>query len=101
MDFDRLHIGETGGPFSVRMKEHQRAVMTGDMKSANAVHRGQEGHLVDRGNARILDRERNWCRRKIKGSLYIKRHKNFNLDSGFSLSHVWDPPVVPSTDSNI
>ena len=94
LDCDRTYIGETGRPFSVRMKEHQRAVMTGDMKNANAVHSGRD-------NVRILDREQNWYRRKIEESLYIRKHKNFNLDSGFSLSHVWDPLVVPSTDSNI
>ena len=29
-------------------------------------------------NARILDREQNWYRRKIKESLYIRGRKNFN-----------------------
>ena len=36
--------------FSVRMKEHQRAAMTRDIRNANAVHSGREGHWIDWGN---------------------------------------------------
>ena len=37
-DCDKSYIGETGRPFTVRMKEYQRAVRHEDMKNAKAVH---------------------------------------------------------------
>ena len=50
LDCDRTHIGETGRSFSMRMKEHQRAMMTGDMKNAYAVHSRGEGYRIDWDN---------------------------------------------------
>ena len=92
-DCDKPYIGETGRPFAVRMKEHQRAVKHEDMKNANAVHSIQKSHSIDWDNARIIDREQKWKKRRIKESLYIRMKENYNLDSGITLSHVWDPLI--------
>ena len=92
-DCDKSYIGETGRPFAVRMKEHQRAVKHEDMKNANAVHSIQKSHSIDWDNARIIDREQKWKKRRIKESLYIRMKENYNLDSGITLSHVWDPLI--------
>ena len=50
-------------------------------------------HSIDWENARIIDREQNWKKRRIKESLYIRNKDNYNLDSGLALSHVWDPLI--------
>ena len=96
-DCSLSYIGETGRPLNVRIKEHQRAVRNGDMKNAIAVLSEKETHRIDWDNAKILEKEQNWKRRKLKESLHIRRHHNFNLDQGFSLSHVWDPLIGQSS----
>ena len=37
-----------------------------DMKNANDVHSVKESHSIDWENARIIDREQNWKKRRIK-----------------------------------
>ena len=63
------------------MKEHSRAVKNEDMKNANASHSVKESHSIDWEYARIIDREQNWKKRRIKESLYIRSKDNYNLDS--------------------
>ena len=92
-DCEKSYIGETGRPFIVRMNEHRCAVKTEDMRNANAVHSIKESHSIAWENARIIDREQNWKKRRIKESLYIRNKDNYNLDSGLALSHVWDPLI--------
>ena len=53
------YIGETGRPFTVRMKEHRRAVKNEDMRNTNAAHSVKEDHSIDWENAKIIDREQN------------------------------------------
>ena len=89
MDCDWVYIGETGHPFHIRLKEHQRAVFQGDRRNANAVHHMEEDHEMDWEKARVLTREEDWKKRKIKESIHIRSRKTFNLDMGFLLSPVW------------
>ena len=65
------------------------------MKNANAAHSVKESHSIDWENARIIDREQNWKKRRIKESLYIRSKDNYNLklDSGLALSQVWNPLI--------
>ena len=69
VDCDHVYIGETGRPFHVRLKEHQRAVTQGDRRNANA---------------------------KILESIHIKSNSTFNLDSGFPLDQIWTDLISPS-----
>ena len=66
MDCDWVYIGETGHPFHIRLKEHQRAVFQGDRRNANAVHHMEEDHEMDWEKARVLTREEDWKKRKSK-----------------------------------
>ena len=52
---DCAYVGQTKKLFGVRLKEHQRAVFTGDSeKSALAEHALRTGHDIDWNNATIL-----------------------------------------------
>ena len=96
VDCDHVYIGETGRPFHVRLKEHQRAVTQGDRRNANAVHHMNTGHTIDWNNAKILRREERWKERKILESIHIKSNSTFNLDSGFPLDQIWTDLISPS-----
>ena len=96
VDCDNIYIGETGRPFHVRLKEHQRAVTQGDRRNANAVHHMDKDHRIDWNNAKIVKREEKWKERKILESIYIKSNSTFNLDSGFPLDQIWTDLITPS-----
>ena len=44
---DEVYVGETGRPLKTRITEHKRAVSTGDVRNANAVHCMKTNHSMD------------------------------------------------------
>ena len=87
---DEVYVGETGRPLKTRITEHKRAVSTGDVRNANAVHCMKTNHCMDWNAAGVVDRASRWRERRIKESVYIRKRKTFNMDSGFPLSPVWN-----------
>ena len=84
---DEVYIGETGRPLKSRISKHKRAVATGDVRNA---HWMKTSHNMDWGSAHVVDRSNRWRERRIKESVYIRTRKTYNLDSGSSLSPVWN-----------
>ena len=95
---NEVYIGETGRPLKTRISEHKRAVGTGDVRNANAVHWMRTGHSMDWGAAAVLDRASRWRERKVKESVYIKSRKTYNMGLGFPLSPVWNSLIRPSKE---
>ena len=60
-----------------------------NLRSAIAEHCHSLGHRPDFDSFRVLDRERDWARRKIKESVYIMQHRTFNRDDGWKLGRLW------------
>ena len=79
-------IGETGRNLGVRFKEHtSRKGVDSSVKE----HIREHGHECRIEEVKVLDREDNWLRRKIKEAIYINRNKpELNRDQGLEL-----PPV--------
>ena len=89
-DCSEVYIGETGRPSKTRITEHRRAVNQMDTKNANAVHSDVLNHRINWDRSKVIDREKRWKERKIKEGIHIRRHRTYNLDSGYPLSPVWD-----------
>ena len=85
-----VYTGETGRPLKTRIVEHRRAVDKKDMKNANAVHNDVMNHQINWTEAEVVDREERTKERRIRESIQIRRHRTYNLDSGYPLSPVWD-----------
>ncbi|XP_072046224.1 uncharacterized protein [Amphiura filiformis] len=104
---DKSYVGETGRPFGVRIKEHQKdsetlkdtkftrsnrkASTTEQHKSAITDHIAQENHVINWEEASILDKDSNATSRRIREAIQIRRKgaKTINRDDGaYSLSHV-------------
>jgi len=62
-------------------------------KSAIAKHAiGQNHHIhIDFDQSEVQMTEDRFWPRKIKEALLIKRHSNFNQDTGLALSDIWNP----------
>ena len=72
--------GETGRTLKVKMAEHKRAGM-GDINNGLAVHSLKTGHPIEWSQARVVEREENWYRRRIKEALKIQQCQvRMNLD---------------------
>ena len=56
------------------------------------------GHSMDWGAAAVVDRASRWRERKVKESVYIKSRKTYNMDSGFTLSPVWNSLIGPNEE---
>ena len=94
-----MYIGETKRPLSIRFKEHcklDKPIGVGDHCNAN-------GHSVSMDNLRVLDREQDWLKRKVKEAIHIKqRAPSMNRDQGYQLPPIYGqiiprpPPPEPN-----
>ena len=78
-DDDTLHtyIEETKRSLSVRFKEHCKL----DQPTGVGVHCNATGHSVSMDNLRVLDREQDWLKRKVKEAIHVKqRAPSMNRD---------------------
>ena len=86
---EHTYIGETGRNMGVRFKEHTTRKNT---NSAVKEHLEATNHRCSMENVKILEREENWYKRKIKEAIMIQRHQpTLNRDKGLEL-----PPVYSS-----
>ena len=82
-DCHHNYIGETGRNMGVRFKEH--TIRKGTV-SAVKEHLEGSRHSCSLEDVRILDREEDWYRRKIKEAIMIERHHpTLNRDKGLEL----------------
>ena len=88
-DCDAVYVGETGRKARVRKAEHDKCLSNCDVKSAIAQHALELDHRPDKESFRIVLKEKNWFRRRVKESLMISSLKNFNRDSGLELKGKW------------
>ena len=86
---NHTYIGETGRNMGVRFKEHTTRKNT---NSAVKEHLEATNHRCSMENVKILEREENWYKRKVKEAIMIQRHQpTLNRDKGLEL-----PPVYSS-----
>ena len=86
-DCDAHYIGETARNLSTRFKEHTARK---GINSAVKDHLDSTGHKCCMEDIKILDREDNWHRRKIKEAIMIQRHNpSLNRDKGLELAPVY------------
>ena len=72
--------GETKRPLGKRFKEHTNlTIPTGVGDHCNAT-----GHSVSLDNTKVLTREPQWTKRKVKEDIYIKRNSpSMNREQGY------------------
>jgi hypothetical protein len=84
---NRLYIGETARSLDKRLDEHRKTTT-----SAVNEHVKDTGHKIDWEGVKVIGKEDNWAKRKIKEAIAIRKNKpSLNRDQGWDL-----PPIFCS-----
>jgi hypothetical protein len=87
-DCNENYVGETGRNLGVRFKEHTTRKNT---NSAIKEHLTDSGHKCSWDDVKILDKEENWFRRRIKEAIQIQKLRpSLNRDMGHELAPVYN-----------
>ena len=93
-DQDPAHgyIGEIKRPLGKRFKEHiNLTIPTGVGDHCNAT-----GHFVSLDNTKVLTREPQWTKRKVKEAIYIKKSApSMNREQGYQLPPIYHQLLLP------
>ena len=89
-----MYIGETGRSALIRKKEHEKDFREINMRSAISEHSHRVGHRPNFDSFKIICREKDWTRRRIREGVEIMRHRTFNRDDGIRLDRKWKRLLV-------
>ena len=90
------YMEESKRPLGVRFKEHLNL----DKPTGVGEHCLATGHSVSKNNIKVLCREKEWYRCKVKEAIFIKQHgPTMNRDQGYQLPPYTQilPPVSGSS----
>jgi len=94
-DCDHSYVGETGRTLRTRLSEHRRNCRNGEVeRSGVAQHTIEEDHRIDWEGSTVINREKNWFKRRVKEALLIRKHPNFNQDQGLDISPMWNNDIT-------
>ena len=96
---DGCYIGETCRKLSKRVEEHKKAVKGCDESNGVAKHAWEHSHHPNWDAVKILDKESNWHRRKIKEALHMKLHPKAFSEPSARPSSTWLPLLTSSIGS--
>ena len=70
---EKVYIGQTGRTLDHRLKEHRRALTSGNLaQSALAEHAADRGHAIDWGSAEVVDTHQQFHQRCLLESWHIR-----------------------------
>ena len=90
-DPPNVYNGETKVGLTKRMGEHFHLINKLDTKSEMVQHieKNKFQCLFNTDNAIIVEQEKNWCKRKVKESIYSSINEAVNKRD--TISEAWDP----------
>jgi hypothetical protein len=86
-DCKKEYIGETARTLDIRFKEHTaRKYSNSPLKE----HMEATGHKCSMQNVKVIEKEDNWFRRRVKEAIHIRRSRpTVNRDAGMELPHIY------------
>ena len=92
---EKNFVGETARAFSIRFKEHQKTRCEPPVLTGVGEHIKNTGHKVTEANTKIIAREEDYFRRKIRESVEIRISRPvLYKDQGYDLPHLQMRPVT-------
>ena len=95
----KIYKCETGRPLKVRLEEHRKAVVRGEIeKSGMADHIWKErgNHLPLWDKVEIIDRAEHWRIRHLKESAHILGYNDLLSRPSIDLNTIWEPIIKKS-----
>ena len=92
----KIYKGETGCPLKVRLEEHQKAVVRGEIeKSGMADHIWKEkgNHLTSWDKVEIIDWAEHWRIRHLKESAHMLGYIDLLSRPSIELNTIWEPII--------
>ena len=89
----KIYKGETGRPLKVRLEEHRKAVVRGEIeKSGMADHIWKEkgNHLPLWDKVEIIDRAEHWRIRRLKESVHMSGYNDLLSRPSIELNAIWE-----------
>ena len=96
LSFTYVCVGETKRTLSQRFKEHTNL----DKPTGVGDHCRATGHSVSMKNTKVLTRESNWHKRKVKEAIDIKhRAPTMNRNQGHHLPAIYNQIIPPKSEA--
>ena len=92
----KIYKGETGRPLKVRLEEHQKAVVRGEIeKSGMADHiwKKKGNHLPLWDKVEIIDRAEHRRIRRLKESAHMLGYNDLLSRQSIELNTIWEPII--------
>ena len=92
----KIYKGETGRPLKVRLEEHRKAIVRGEIeKSGMADHIWKENgnHLPLWDKVEIIDRVEHWRIRRLKESAHMLGYNDLLSRPSIELNTIWEPII--------
>ena len=94
----KIYKGETGSPLKVRLEEHLKVVVRGEIeKSGMADHIGKEKekgtHLLSWDKVEIIDRAEHWRIGRLKESAHKLGYNDLLNRPSIELNTIWEPII--------
>jgi hypothetical protein len=89
----REHIGETGRPLNIRIREHKYYLREGHIDSSKLTSHAFEGHRIDWINTTILQLEPNTIYRKHKEAAQMVCTDNLISQPSLDMCPIWFPLI--------
>ena len=92
----KIYKGETGRPLKVRLEEHRKAIVRGEIeKSGMADHIWKENgnHLPLWDKVEIIDRAEHWRIRRLKESAHMLGYNDLQRRPSIELNTIWEPII--------
>ena len=92
----KIYKGEIGRPLKVRLEEHRKAVVRGEIeKSGMADHiwKEKENHLPLLDKVEIIDWAEHWRIRRLKESAHMLGYNDLLSRPSVELNTIWEPII--------
>ena len=87
----KIYKGETGPPLKVRLEEHRKAIVRGDIEKSGMAENGNHLPLWDK--VEIIDRAKHWRIRRLKESAHMLGYNDLLSRPSIELNIIWEPII--------
>ena len=89
----KIYKGETGRPLKVRLEEHRKATVRGEIERSDHIWRGNGNHVPLWDKVEIIDRAEHWRIRHFKEPTHMLGYNDLLSRPSIELNTIWEPII--------